>query len=250
MPNNSTSQAPTRSSSRIAARNNQRTSDLNQASTNNRDNTQQNNTINSNSPASGGNRTIIDSASITPLMSINLPRFLGPNTTSSPESIGSIPTPNYSSITVQEIRREFTRMPRQQPSLPTLQEDVNPDMAINSDGLSLRDYVSASVGAAQANIMRTIEQNLAVMIPQAIKNSLDSLRSYPQNNRPNNNFQTQDIPQPSSRNYQQQPPPQPQPYQSHQQQQPNNQHHFQHSRLLNDYHHKIITKIFHWVTNP
>lgn len=58
--------------------------------------------------------------------------------------------------------------------LPTLDEDVDPEAAVNMDGLSLRDYVSASVGAAQANMLRIMEDRLAVMIPQAIRDSMGS----------------------------------------------------------------------------
>ena len=63
-------------------------------------------------------------------------------------------------------------------------------MPINADGLSLREYVSASVGAAQANIMRQMEQNLTAMIPRIVRESLRSERNSTFENN-NNSFGSQ-----------------------------------------------------------
>lgn len=86
------SQAPTRSSVRIANRNSQRNNTIigqNRDIPSGATPMNQNNTINSQSPASSVNRTVIEPTGIPPLMSIDLARNLGPHTTSSPESIGS-----------------------------------------------------------------------------------------------------------------------------------------------------------------
>lgn len=185
MPN---SKAPSRVSSRIAARNNL----FGQVDSNGTqdvptDHNLTGYTPNSSSSRSGLDRTVVSQNRIVPLMSLSFPWELGPRTTSSPGTPSTIPTPEYSSITAQEIRREFARMSRQDQRLPTVEENVNPDVRANIGGMSLRDYVDASVGAAQASMMRSIEQNLAVMIPQAIRNSLDSHVNSTLNNDHNRN---------------------------------------------------------------
>lgn len=101
-------------------------------------------------------------------MSLRLPRKLGPQTTSSPETTNSIPTPEYNSITAQEIRRKFSRMTQPNQRLPTLEEYSNRENAMNTEVQNLRNYVDASIGAIQASLRRTIEKSLAEILPQAV----------------------------------------------------------------------------------
>lgn len=194
------SKTPSRQSSRIATldpvnynynrnnnRNNNSRSNANRPNTENNSNNITINTSNTTSStpqsAEGVNRTVLATNSVTPLMSIRFPPGLGPRTHSSPESQSTIPSPAYSSLTAQGIRRDFSRMSRQPRRLPTLGEHINPDMPINEDGLSLREYVSASVVAAEASIMRHLQQNLNELIPQRVRETLRSERntSFDQN---------------------------------------------------------------------
>lgn len=179
MPN----RVPSRQSNRIAAMSNRTNENITTTvTTTNTTNT----TTTSISPPSisGLDRTILPN--VTPLMSIRLPPEIEHPTTSSPEEIVTITTPEYSSLTAQGIREAYARSSAlQNQRLPTLRESVHPDMPVNNDGLSLRDYVGASVGAAEANIMRSIQENLAVMIPRIVRESLRSERINSTNNSPN-----------------------------------------------------------------
>lgn len=135
-----------------------------------------------------GSQSSTDNLNNTVISTNNTTHFIpgqGPLTTSSPGSGSTIPSPAYSSLTARTIREEFRNMARNQPRLPTVDERIDPNMPINSDGLSLRDYVNASVGAAQAGILRQLEQNLAVMIPRVVRESLRSDRDMSFDNRNN-----------------------------------------------------------------
>lgn len=129
------------------------------------------------SGGSNGQRPINTNNNITPLMDLRFPVGYGPQTTSSPGTNSTIHTPIYSSLTAQEIIQQHSQMPRRNSRLPRLSENISPDMPINNDGLSLREYVSATVGAAQATIMRQVEQNINTVIPQIIRESLRSERN-------------------------------------------------------------------------
>lgn len=107
-------------------------------------------------------------------MSLQFPQPTGPQTTSSPETASTLRSPEYSSVTARGIVQQRSNMPRQNPQMPRLAEEVSPEMPVNGDGLSLRDYVSASVGAAQATIMRQVQENLMALVPQIIRDSLRS----------------------------------------------------------------------------
>lgn len=61
--------------------------------------------------------------------------------------------------------------------LPTLEEYSNRENAMNTEGQNLRNYVDASIGAIQASLRRTIEERLAEILPQAIRNSILSQRN-------------------------------------------------------------------------
>ncbi|XP_058982088.1 uncharacterized protein LOC131803998 [Musca domestica] len=130
--------------------------------------------------APDANQTVVQNV-IPPLMACNIPPPTGLQTTSSPGTITAIGSPEFSSATAQEVRNQFERDSRQQPLL----ENVNLEAPINSnDGPSLREYITASVRIAQNQALRTMEERLAVMIPQVVRNSIDSLR--------NSSFNTQD----------------------------------------------------------
>lgn len=142
---------------------------------------------------------------ITPLLSIRFPPETGPNTHSSPESEYTITTPTYSRITARGIsgqesdtvRRNTGNMSQQDRNLPTVSEERNTSEGLNREIISIREYVSASVEAAQASIMREV-QNMQLMIPQLIRESLrseqgNSLENPNNQNRsfyPNTNYQT------------------------------------------------------------
>lgn len=193
----------TRSSSRIAGKSNSTasapnvanpsTSNAAPANNNNppnslllENNTMQNQTINPtvNTSTQSTNRTLIQSG-IPPLMSLPT----GLQTTSSPESVSFIMRPEYSSITADQVRREFERMNQhdsqfptasnqQDPILPISNPNINLEAPINhSNGPSLREFISASVRLAQSEAMKTLEDRLAVMIPQVVRHSIDSIRN-------------------------------------------------------------------------
>lgn len=175
---------PTRSSKRIAAKNSNSCPptlnfDTHTTNTGRNESEVHNATTASNTSAtSTANQTVISNSGIRPLMSLNLSRDLGPQTTSSPETNNSITTPEYSSLTAREIHREFSRMSRQNPRLPTLPEnyDTMNQFNPNEEREHIRNYIDASVGAVQVSIMRSLQEDLAVMIPEAIRNSIDSQR--------------------------------------------------------------------------
>ncbi|KAI8124549.1 hypothetical protein CVS40_4887 [Lucilia cuprina] len=118
---------------------------------------------------------------ILPLMSLQFPT--GPQTSSSPESGTTIQSPEYSSnaarSVVVEERANIPRMPR-------LNEEVNPEMPVNGHGLSLQDYIRASVGSAQAMIMKEVQDNLKALVPQIIRDSLRSEQNSIMETQPGN----------------------------------------------------------------
>lgn len=198
MANRNQTQQPSRSSSRIASRNNPSGSSQNQhiASTSgptlsnnnplgnqslpNNNTSDQNISNMSTNSAPDANQTVVQNV-IPPLMASNVPPPTGLQTTSSPGTNTAVGSPEFSSATAQEVRNQFERDSRQQPLL----ENVNLEAPINSnDGPSLREYITASVRIAQNQALRTMEERLAVMIPQVVRNSIDSLR--------NSSFNTQD----------------------------------------------------------
>lgn len=130
----------------------------------------------------------------------------GPQTTSSPETISTLRTPEYSSLTAQEIVQQRGNMNRPNSRLPRLSEQVDQQIPPNEEGISLREYVSASVGAAQATIMRQMQENLNVMIPQIIRESLRSERNstfenHQQQNQPQNHYQNYNNNQRNNRSF-------------------------------------------------
>lgn len=168
---------------------------------------------------------------VTPLLSIRFHPGTGPRTHSSPGSESTITTPTYSSITAREIsgqesdtvRRNTGNMNQQDRNLPTVSEERDRNDGVSREIISIREYVSASVEAAQASIMREV-QNMQLMIPQLIRESLRSEQGNSfenQNNQnrpflPNNNFQT-----PFNTNNRQPTLPNPQSIPPFQQRQPN-----------------------------
>lgn len=205
---------PTRKSNRIATRNamtnpthldntNNTTDNLtNRTMTHPNTDDNENNQANTSTNHNGSNVSTSASVlnqTVVPLMSLQFPTT-GNQMSSSPETVT---TPNYSSLTAQGIRDAYARAASQDPQqLPTLRETINPDMPVTADGLSLRDYVGASIGAAEANIMRHLTENLAAMLPNMIRESLE--RSPPgannwhntsHNNYPQERTSTQQLPQ-------------------------------------------------------
>lgn len=158
---------------------------------------------------------IISTNAVTPLASIRFPPGTGPPTHSSPESVNTIITPTYSSSTAREISgqgsdtvRRNDNMSQQNHNLPTVNEGASSNAGLNREIISIREYVSASVEAAQASIMREV-QNMQLMLPQLIRESLRSERGHsfgnPDNNQQNRSPYT-DNPTPFNNEYRQQLP--------------------------------------------
>lgn len=133
----------------------------------------------SNTSAQGADRTVVE-AGIPPLMSIITSLPTGVHT-SSPETSTSITRPPYSSLTGQET----TRNTDINTAMPSSNNNINLEVPINSnDGPSLREFISASVRIAQSEAMKNMEDRLALMIPQVVRNSIDSLRNMSLNITP------------------------------------------------------------------
>ncbi|KAI8116446.1 hypothetical protein CVS40_11482 [Lucilia cuprina] len=117
----------------------------------------------------------VSTNSITPLLGFS--QGTGPLTHSSPESESNITTPTYSSSTAREITGQGNNTVR-------LNEETNPNAAVNED---VRKYVSASIESVQESIRREM-QNMQLMIPRLIMESLRSERGNSLDNGQNRSY--------------------------------------------------------------
>lgn len=155
-----------------------RTSSRNQANSNS--NTSEPTTTSTTTTTTTTNTNTVSSNDVTPLLSIRFPPGTGPRTHSSLGSESTITTPTYSSITAREIsgqesdtvRINTCNMSQQNRNLPRVSEKGDRNDGLSRDIISIREYVSSSIEAAQALIMREVQKML--MIPQLIRESLRS----------------------------------------------------------------------------
>lgn len=197
----SSSTNPSRTSSRLAGKNNTATSGINVASTSHAamvfnananslgfnllptttttnvlpNISISNNTNKSNlsqSSAHGANTTMVGTG-IRPLMSTMTPFATGQNT-SAPDASASITRPPYSSLTSHNVMNNSLV----NPPMPASNNNLNLKAPFNTnDSPSLKEFISASVRIAQSEALQTMENRLALMIPQLVRNSIDSLRN-------------------------------------------------------------------------
>ncbi|XP_075151748.1 uncharacterized protein LOC142225820 [Haematobia irritans] len=111
--------------------------------------------------------TTLTTSTTTPAIAEQPDMTLGPRTHS---SLGddTISSPDYSSITAIGIRNEFQ-------ARRANEESNGPPR--NDDNISIRDYITASVGANQARTMREINEDLRRIIPEIVRETIRSERA-------------------------------------------------------------------------
>lgn len=120
------------------------------------------------------NATIVPADRVVPLMSMVLPAP-SQHPTSSPENNSTFTSPEFSSLTAQAIRSEYSRMSTQQNSRQhAVGEEVNPNRNGGENVVRPREENDAPVGTAQTNVMKNIEQSLAILIPRIVRESIRS----------------------------------------------------------------------------
>lgn len=94
---------------------------------------------------------------------------------SQPNMNNTITSPQYSSVTAQEIRQQFNA---NQNNISLNQDLRNGDETIvNNEGLTLRDYVAASVGASQAAVLGQVSEVMQQIVPRIVREVIRAERN-------------------------------------------------------------------------